>query len=59
MTSSIKVKRGDVVLLPISFVSGVGTQMRPAVARPAFADGTFPPTKSFLIGTENSFFYSV
>ena len=31
MTSGAKFHRGDVVLLPISFVSGVGTKVRPAV----------------------------
>ena len=31
MTSGLKVSRGDVVLLPISFVSGHGTKVRPAV----------------------------
>ncbi len=31
MSYAIKVKRGDVVLLPISFVSGAGTKVRPAL----------------------------
>lgn len=31
MADSLKVSRGDVVLLPIAFVSGVGTKLRPAV----------------------------
>jgi mRNA interferase MazF len=31
MSTGNKIKRGDVVLLPISFVSGVGTKVRPAV----------------------------
>ncbi len=31
MSDAIKVKRGDVVLLPISFVSGAGTKVRPAL----------------------------
>ena len=31
MSNAIKVKRGDVVLLPIAFVSGTGTKVRPAV----------------------------
>jgi mRNA-degrading endonuclease toxin of MazEF toxin-antitoxin module len=31
MSNAIKVKRGDVVLLPISFVSGTGTKVRPAL----------------------------
>ena len=32
MTSTVrKVERGDVVLLPISFVSGIGSKVRPAV----------------------------
>ena len=30
-TTGLKVSRGDVVLLPIAFVSGVGTKVRPAV----------------------------
>jgi mRNA interferase MazF len=31
MTTNRKVNRGDVVLLPIAFVSGHGTKVRPAV----------------------------
>ena len=31
MTTGLKLSRGDVVLLPIAFVSGVGTKVRPAV----------------------------
>ena len=31
MSTGNKFNRGDVVLLPISFVSGVGTKVRPAV----------------------------
>jgi mRNA-degrading endonuclease toxin of MazEF toxin-antitoxin module len=31
MKTGSKVNRGDVVLLPIAFVSGVGTKVRPAV----------------------------
>ena len=31
MSNAIKVRRGDVVLLPISFVSGIGTKVRPAL----------------------------
>ena len=31
MSSGVKVSRGDVVLLPISFVSGAGMKVRPAV----------------------------
>lgn len=31
MNIGLSVSRGDVVLLPISFVSGVGTKVRPAV----------------------------
>ena len=31
MSSGRKVKRGDIVLLPIAFVSGQGTKVRPAV----------------------------
>ena len=31
MSNAIKVKRGEVVLLPISLVSGTGTKVRPAL----------------------------
>ncbi len=31
MTTGLKLSRGDVVLLPIAFVSGVGTKVRPAI----------------------------
>ena len=31
MNTGRKVKRGDVVLLPVAFVSGQGTKVRPAV----------------------------
>lgn len=31
MSTGRKVKRGDVVLLPVAFVSGQGTKVRPAV----------------------------
>jgi mRNA interferase MazF len=31
MSIAMKVRRGDVVLLPIAFVSGQGTKVRPAV----------------------------
>jgi mRNA interferase MazF len=31
MSYAIKVKRGDIVLLPISFVSGTGAKVRPAL----------------------------